>query len=148
MIELQRLTDIDRLMEWRREVLTCVFGSAPDSALLAANRDYFERHVGDGSHIAFIARKDGADVGCGDVCFYDEMPSPDNLSGRCAYIMNMYVRPQFRHAGVATSILGRLVEEARNNGCDKIYLETTDMGSTVYAAAGFCDMKGFMKYGS
>ena len=37
MIELQRLTDIDRLMEWRREVLTCVFGSAPDSALLAAN---------------------------------------------------------------------------------------------------------------
>ncbi|MCM1094573.1 MAG: GNAT family N-acetyltransferase [Lachnospiraceae bacterium] len=146
MIELRRLTDIDRLMKWRREVLENVFGSEPDVALLAANRRFYAEHVPDGTHFAVIACRNGEEAGCGAVCFYDELPSPDNHSGRCAYIMNVYVRPAFRHEGVATSILRHLIQEARAGNCGKIYLETTDMGRSVYNEVGFMDMKDMMKY--
>lgn len=146
MIELRRLTDIEQLMEWRREVLGCVFRHEPDEALLAYNRDFFIRHISDGSHIAITACRDGIEAGCGAVCFYEEMPSPDNPSGRCAYIMNMYVRPAFRHEGIATAILEHLVGESRDRNCNKIYLETTDMGRSVYASIGFRDMNDLMKY--
>lgn len=147
MTELHLITDIDCLMDWRREVLGCVFGAEPDAALLAANREYYRRHLSDGSHRAFIAVHDGCEAGCGAVCYYDEMPSPDNPTGRCAYIMNVYVRRQFRHEGIATEVVGHLVDEARASGCGKIYLEATDMGRNMYAGAGFTDMKNFMKYG-
>lgn len=147
MIELKRTTDVDLLMKWREEVLRCVFAVSPDKELMDANREYFRTHLADGSHIAYIARREGVDAGCGAVCLYDEMPSPDNRSGRCGYIMNMYVRPEFRHRGVATELLRRLVTDARENGCGKIYLETTEMGRSLYAELGFKEMKDMMKYG-
>ena len=60
--------------------------------------------------------------------------------------MNMYVRPAFRHEGIATAILEHLVGESRDRNCNKIYLETTDMGRSVYASIGFRDMNDLMKY--
>lgn len=146
MIELRRLPDLEMLIAWRREVLQCVFGVPPDDTLMEANRRFFIHHIADGSHLAVTASLDGAEAGCGAVCYYDEMPSPDNPSGRCAYIMNIYVREAFRHEGIATAIIKYLIEAARNSRCGKIYLETTDMGRDVYAAIGFHDMKDMMKY--
>ncbi len=146
MIEIQRITDIARLMRWRAEVLESVFGAEPSADVLTANREYYEAHVADGSHMAFVAVDDGAEAGCGAACAYDEMPSPDNPSGRCFYIMNMYVRPGFRHEGVAKALLRHLIDEAHRRGCGKIYLETTDMGRRLYAHIGFRDMKDMMIY--
>ena len=119
MLEIMPLTDIDRLVE----VVGEVFGAVPSAELLSANRRYYERHIPDGSHLAVVARKDGTDTGCGAICLSDELPSPDNPSGRCAYLMNIYVRPAYRSQGIGHAIVRRLVEIARRKGCDKIYLE-------------------------
>ena len=43
-----------------------------------------------------MALAEGKDAGCGMVLYHDELPSPDNPSGRCAYLMNIYVRSGFR----------------------------------------------------
>lgn len=148
MIELRRLTDVDRLMQWRVEVLGCVFGAPPEPSLVEANRGYYIRHLSDGSHIAYMALLDGEEAGCGAVCIYDEMPSPDNPSGRCAYLMNIYTRAPFRKRGIASRLIDRLVNDAKDLGCGKIYLETTEMGRPLYLSLGFDAMKGFMKYGN
>lgn len=140
------LTDISRLMTWRREVIRAVFGVEPSEVLLEANRRYYETHVADGSHVAFVADADGVEVGCGAICLTDELPSPDNPSGRCAYLMNIYVRPGFRGCGVATAIVNRLVVTARLHGCDKIYLETTASARALYNKTGFKNLPGIMKY--
>lgn len=146
MIELRRITAIPTLMHWRAEVLESVFGEKPDRRLLVANRRYFREHVPSGSHIAFVAAVDGDDAGCGAICLYDEMPSPDNRTGRCAYLMNIYVRPAFRHRGVGHAIVGRLVEEARLRDCGKIYLETTGAARSLYTGEGFRAMPDMMKH--
>lgn len=146
MTGLKRIYDIDAMMEWRREVLEEVFGMTPDEGLMSANREYYLKHMTDGTHRAYMALTDGHGVGCGAVCLYDELPSPDNPTGRCGYIMNVYVRMPYRHRGIASALVRHLIEDAKAERCGKIYLETTDMGRGVYAESGFMEMKDMMKY--
>lgn len=145
MITIDRCTDIDILMKWRMEVLRCVF-SLPEEAdtdeLERQNRLYYEQNM-DG-HIACIAHIDGKPAGCGGICIYDEMPSPDNPSGRCAYLMNIYVREPFRGGGLGRSIVDWLVARARERGITKIWLETTPGARRLYDKAGFKDMEDIM----
>lgn len=148
MIELHRISDIEELMTWRKEVIVNVFNTVPDSYLLEANRHYYEKHIADGSHIAYAASKDGKNIGCGAICMTEELPSPDNPGGRCAYLMNIYVRESFRNHGVAHAIVGRLVEDAKTMGCGKIYLESTEMAKPIYREIGFNNMDNMMKYES
>ena len=90
------LDDLDLLIQWRMEVLHCVFSIPADAdtaELRKQNIDYYRKALDNGSHIACFAVEDEAVVGCGGLCIYDEMPSPDNPTGHCAYLMNIYVRP-------------------------------------------------------
>lgn len=146
MVELQRIVDIDELMRWRVEVIANVFDVEADKGMVEANRRYYGQHIADGSHIAYVALLDDEKVGCGGMCLTDELPSPDNCTGRCAYLMNIYVREPYRRRGIARMIVGRLVEEALSHGCGKIYLETTDMAKTLYLNCGFKQMGNIMKY--
>ncbi len=146
MVELIEITDLNELMRWRDEVIEHVFGEKADDDLLRANRQYYEKHISDHSHLAFIAECDGEECGCGAICLTEELPSPDNHSGRCAYLMNIYVREAFRNKGIAHHLVSHLIEEAQKRGCGKIYLETTEDGKPVYSSLGFQDMPDMMKY--
>lgn len=148
MIEFRKTDDMECLLKWRREVLGAVFGTAPTETLMQNNMRYYRKHILNGSHQAFIATLDGKDAGCGAVCLYDELPSPDNPGGRCAYFMNIYVRQEFRNRGIAHAIVTHLVEVAKSMDCDKIYLESTEMAKSLYLGLGFKDMKDMMKYGN
>lgn len=144
MITLKRIVALPTLMHWRREVIGAVFGQEAGSRLLVSNRQYYRAHMADGTHMAFVAEMDGHDCGCGGVCFTDELPSPDNPTGRCAYLMNIYVREPYRRKGVARHIVTRLIEEARLHGCGKIYLESTPEARPLYSSLGFTPMQGMM----
>lgn len=146
MIRLKRIQDIDTLMEWRAEVIRNVFELEADASLLEANRRYYLKHIAGGSHIAIIASYAGEECGCGAICLTEELPSPDNPSGKCAYLMNIYVRKVFRKHGIAHKIVSWLVDEAKKCGCEKIYLETTADGKSVYRSLGFRDMADMMKF--
>lgn len=145
-VTIRERTAIPTLMHWRDEVIENVFGVKPTKQLLAANRRYYIKHVADGSHIAIVAEADGADAGCGAICLTEELPSPDNPSGRCAYLMNIYVRRECRNHGIGHAIVRWLIEKAKTLGCDKIYLETTMEAKPLYKEIGFIDLPGIMKY--
>lgn len=145
-ISIRKVIVLPTLMHWRREVIENVFGTVPSRELMAANRRYYERHIPDGSHIAVVAEADGVDAGCGGICLTEELPSPDNPSGRCAYLMNIYVRREHRCRGIGRRIVSRIVEKAKELGCGKIYLETTDGARPLYKDIGFEELPGIMKY--
>lgn len=146
MVALKVIKEIPTLMRWRAEVIEHVFGLRADERLLLANKRFYEKHIADDTHYAIEADYAGEPCGCGAVCFTEELPSPDNPSGRCAYLMNIYVREQHRQHGLAHKIVANLIEESRRRGCDKIYLETTDDGRSVYQSLGFRDLPDIMKY--
>lgn len=142
------LTDIDLLMKWRMRVLYEVFAipdNQPVKELEQANRIYYQSAIQAGGHIACFAYKGNEIVGCGGICIYQEMPSPDNLSGQCAYLMNIYTRPEFRQHGVGEMIVRWLVKQAVQRNITKIYLETSTPGRKLYEKTGFIDMLDMMK---
>ncbi|MBQ6412002.1 MAG: amino acid adenylation domain-containing protein [Ruminococcus sp.] len=147
-----KIQDIDLLLDWRMEVLSHVFSEEFKSltaeqieTIRENNRRYFLSEIPSGGHIACFVYRDGEIVGCGGVCIYDEMPSPDNLGGKCAYLMNIYTRPEYRHQGIATRVVEHLIAEAKARSIEKIYLETSADGERMYRRLGFKDMKGYMK---
>ncbi len=146
MVIIKPVKDLTTLMDWRKEVIRNVFGVEQEEKLIDANHHYYSQHIADGGHLAFIAEEDGVECGCGSLCLTEELPSPDNPSGRCAYLMNIYVREPFRNNGVAHQMVRHLIEEAKRRECGKIYLETTEDGKPVYSSLGFRDMPDMMKY--
>lgn len=141
------LSDLDELIAWRMEVLHDVFHIPQDtdvSTLRNANLEYYRRALPVRNHIACFALYGGKKVGCGAVCLQEEMPSPDNPSGKCAYLMNIYVRPTFRRLHIGTTIVEWLIKEAKRNGAGKIYLETSDAGREMYLLLHFEKMKDLM----
>lgn len=150
-VTIRQIYALPTLMHWRKEVIEDVFGVVPSKALMVANRQYYRKHMEDGTHIAVVAEVNDADmdykgVGCGSLCLTEELPSPDNPSGHCAYLMNIYVRSQWRDRGVGHAIVRWLVNRALESGCDKIYLETTDAARSLYKSIGFDELPGIMKY--
>ena len=148
MIGIRDFKNLEELLLWRKEVIENVFGIEPDADLMEENKEYYLNHWSPESHhahLAVLATVDGTDAGCGSICFSEELPSPDNPSGKCAYLMNIYVRTPFRQHGVAHSIVRHLIEKAKARGCYKIYLETTPEGRPVYESLGFHDLPDMMK---
>ena len=147
-VEIRRATlaDLELLMKWRMAVLHEVFSIPPCDPmpeLEQKNRRYYQTMLQTEGHIASFAYVGSEIVGCGGVCLYQEMPSPDNPSGDCAYLMNIYTLPEFRGQGIGKKIVNWLINQAAQR---KIYLETSPSGRPLYQRMGFTDMCGYMQF--
>ncbi len=141
------LDDLELLAAWRMKVLREVFAAAPDALMdrmEQENRRYYERAVPSGEHVACFACAGQQIAGCGGICFYEEMPSPDNPRGGCAYLMNIYTAPAFRGRGAGQAAVRWLIRQARERGTAKIYLETTQAARALYQKLGFREMRGYL----
>ena len=143
------LSELEELLDWRIEVLREVFSDYPEvdyDRLRRENEAYYRRHLKDGSHTAVWAvSEEGKIVGCGGICYQEEMRSPDNPSGTNGYLMNIYVRPEFRRGGCGHRIAAALIEDAKARGTGKIYLESSKSGRSLYESMDFRDMEDYMK---
>lgn len=139
--------ELARVLDWRMKVLHTVFEIADEDPLpemRLANEQYYKEHLGK-DHLAFFAEEDGKWLASGAICLQQEMPSPDNPNGRCAYLMNICTDPAYRHQGIAHALVQTLIEEARRLDIPKIYLETTEAGKPLYESLGFHDYPDLMK---
>jgi putative acetyltransferase len=87
----------------------------------------------------FMARLDGAAVGCGGVALFDGF----------AEVKRMYVRTGARGLGVAQAILTRLEAEARDAGIAVLRLETGDRQAAairLYERTGYRRCPAFGDY--
>lgn len=144
-MEKSGLEDLEILMEWRMRVLEEVFDLDPSSSqypilyqtLFENNKSYYQKHLADDSHTALFARCGNHIVGCGGICYTEEMPSPDNPSGRCGYLMNIYTLPALRHHQIGRQIVEALIQDAKKRRTGKIYLESSQDGLSLYQSLGF-----------
>lgn len=135
--------DLELLTESRVEVLRAANGlsSSEDmDALERESRKYYEACWKEDTHAAWLVFDGECLVGTGGVSFYRVMPTYHNISGKKAYIMNVYTRPDYRRRGIAYCVLELLVAEAKNRGIDCITLEATAAGRPLYERFGFVPM--------
>jgi GNAT superfamily N-acetyltransferase len=139
--------DLPILIQLRLEVLRAVYKLHDDVQLpevetntAAHLKNNFDNHA---TYIAYVDNHEIA--ACGSICFYEVLPTCNNLSGRKARIMNMYTRPQYRRQGIAIKILDKLVKDAMNKGVFYISLDATPAGKPLYEKYGFISSDSEMK---
>ena len=143
------IRELDTLMVWRMRVLREVFPVSEGEdrkGIEENNKMYYRKHLADDTHTACFAVDEDRDqiIGCGGICYQDEMPSPDNAGGKNGYLMNIYTLPEYRRQGIGRKIVEFLICDARDRGTEKIYLESSDAAKKLYYEIGFSDMQDYM----
>ncbi len=110
-------------------------GHAADVA--EATRRYLERTIPSGAFVCWVAAVKGRVVACSGLVLFERPPSARNLSGREAYILNMYTAPEWRGKGLARTLLDYLIRFARATDARRVWLHATDAGRPLYEQAGF-----------
>lgn len=119
--------------------------SGADGPLADANRAYLQEAMRSGEFVAYLAESGGVIVATSGLTLYRTAPHPGNLAGVNAYILNMYTVPDRRGEGLASALLQRLIEHARESVPTRVSLRATDAGRAVYERFGFGADPGYMQ---
>lgn len=118
----------------------------PTDPVLRNNEEYFADRLADGSVLTWLAFDGGALIGTGSVNFSVNPPNFHAPSGQSAYIANIYTVPDHRGCGIATEILRRCVDSAREQGCERVTLNASQAGRPIYEKYGFTTAVNAMSY--
>ena len=142
------IADLEILTETRIEVLRAANQLSNDVDMSEVKRqslEYYQNSLQDGTHLAYLIFDDEIFVGAGGISYFQVMPTYHNPTGKKAYIMNMYTKPDYRRKGIAFKTLDLLVADARAKGITAISLEATEMGRPLYVKYGFVKMNDEME---
>lgn len=137
--------DLDIFIEMRINQLR-EEGAKEDIDLRPALRDYYMRHMKDGSFVSWIAEDGGKIIGTSGMSFVEKPPYFGCPSGKMGLLSSMFTNPAYRRKGIAKELLHRVVEEAKNYGCGTVQITASDMGVKLYTAYGFVHNGNFMQY--
>lgn len=121
-------------------------GAAEDIDLVPALKNYYERHLADGTFVSWLALDGDRIIGTSSVSFVEKPPYFGCPSGRIALLSSMFVTPGCRRRGIATELLSRVIVEARDYGCGTVQITASDMGVKLYSSFGFVKNNNFMQY--
>ena len=97
----------------------------------------------------FVAEQDGATAGSVVVVWQRVPPSPRNVIGLTAYILGMYVVPEYRRRGIARALMTSCIECATEAGAPAVMLHASEFGQPLYEGLGFqptTEMRLFTKH--
>ena len=146
-IEYRRLTEKEitifigmRIQQLREE------GAQEEIDLVPALREYYMRHMADGTFVSWLAWDGENIIGTSGMSFVEKPPYFGCPSGKMGLLSSMYTNPKYRRMGIARELLSRVVNDAREYGCGTIQITASDMGVKLYADFGFVYNGNFMQY--
>lgn len=147
MLEYRRMEDKDletfmdiRIGQLREE------GATEDIDLKPYLKDYYERHMKDGTFVSWLAVDDGMIVGTSGMSFVEKPPYFSCPSGKIGLLSSMFTAPDHRRMGIAKELLKRVTDDARDYGCGCVQITASDMGVLLYTDFGFKKNGNFMQY--
>ncbi|MCR4578717.1 MAG: GNAT family N-acetyltransferase [Treponema sp.] len=124
-------------------------GATEDFDLKPALRDYYKRHLADGTYVSWLAVDSDAGnkiVGTSGMYFVEKPPYFSCPSGKIGLLSSMFTDPNYRRLGIASELLDRVVKEARAYGCGTVQITASDMGVLLYTNYGFIKNGNFMQF--
>ena len=146
-ISFQRLTnnELDTFIEMRINQLR-EEGARENIDLVPALKDYYQRHIADGTFISWIAVDNGKIIGTSGISIVEKPPYFGCPSGKIALLSSMFTDKAYRRRGIAKELLSKVVNEAREQGCGTVQITASDMGVLLYSDFGFVKNSNFMQY--
>ena len=147
MIEYKKLTEkeLDIFIEMRITQL-CEEGAKEDIDLHPALKNYYERHLKDGTFVSWLAFDGDEIIGTSGMSFVEKPPYFGCPSGRIGLLSSMFTDSRYRRKGIATELLNCVVTEARIYGCGTVQITASDMGVKLYSSYGFVHNENFMQF--
>lgn len=147
MITYQKLTEkqLDVFIQLRIKQLK-EEGASEDFDLKPALRDYYNRHMADGTFVSWLAMDGDKIIGTSGMSFVEKPPYFSCPNGKIGLLSSMFTAPDYRRIGIAKELLSRVVEEARSYGCSSVQITASDMGVLLYTNFGFVKNGNFMQY--
>ena len=143
----RRLTEADlevfiemRIHQLREE------GATEEMDLKSALRDYYHRHMADGTFVSWIAVDGERIVGTSGMSFVEKPPYFGCPSGKVGLLSSMFTLEEYRRQGIAKALLTRVMQEAKEYGCGVVQITPSDMGMLLYTDFGFVKHEKFMQY--
>ena len=146
-ITYQRLTskELDTFIQMRIRQLR-EEGAEEDIDLVPALKDYYTRHMAEGTFVSWLAVDGEHIVGTSGMSFVEKPPYFSCPNGRIGLLSSMFTEPAYRRQGIAKELLTRVVEEAKAYGCGSVQITASDMGVLLYTDFGFVKNGNFMQY--
>lgn len=146
-VEYRRLTEkelevfIDMRIKQLREE-----GAKEDIDLKPALRNYYYRHMADGTFVSWLAFDGDKIVGTSGMSFVEKPPYFGCPSGKLGLISSMFTSKEYRRHGIAKELLSKVMNEAREYGCGTVQITASDLGVLLYTDFGFVKNENFMQY--
>lgn len=137
--ELETFIDM-RIVQLREE------GAVECIDLKPALRDYYARHMADGTFVSWLAVDEDRIVGTSGMSFVEKPPYFGCPNGRVGLLSSMFTAKDYRRRGIAKELLSRVVNEAKEYGCGTVQITASDMGVFLYTDFGFVKNGNFMQY--
>ena len=146
-IQYRKMTpsDVDTFISMRIKQLR-EEGATEDIDLIPALKDYYDRHMADGTFVSWLAVDGEKIVGTSGMSFVEKPPYFSCPTGRLGLLSSMFTDPSYRRMGIAKELLSRVVDEARKYGCGSVQITSSDMGVLLYTDFGFVKNGNFMQY--
>jgi len=138
-------SDVDTFISMRIKQLR-EEGATEDIDLIPALKDYYDRHMADGTFVSWLAVDGEKIVGTSGMSFVEKPPYFSCPTGRIGLLSSMFTDPSYRRMGIAKELLSRVVDEARKYGCGSVQITASDMGVLLYTDFGFVKNGNFMQY--
>lgn len=106
--------------------------------------EFFTKALTNGDLIQVIAMDEEQVIGTGGIGFYTFPPGYENPTGRKAYISSIYTAPSYRRQGVASAIMGELMEIGKQEGMNKFWLYASTEGKPLYKRFDFAEADDYM----
>ena len=140
-----RMSDLEVFISMRINQLR-EEGAKEDIDLRPALRDYYTRHISDGTFVSWLAVDGEKIVGTSGMSFVEKPPYFGCPNGKMGLLSSMFTDPEYRRRGIAKKLLSLVVEEAREYGCGTVQITASDMGVLLYTDFGFVHNGNFMQY--
>ena len=146
-IEYRRLTEkeLDIFIEKRIHQLR-EEGAKEEIDLVPALKDYYQRHMAEGTFVSWIALDGNTMIGTSGMSFVEKPPYFGCPSGKIGLLSSMYTDPDYRRKGIAKELLSRVIKDAKAYGCGMIQITASEMGVKLYTDFGFVHNENFMQY--
>jgi ribosomal protein S18 acetylase RimI-like enzyme len=130
--------EIDVLIQLRLAMFEAM-GTEKDVLTQAIDpmRDYFQEHLPSGAFRVWVAEHQGEPIASIGLVIHSIPPSPKNLIGKEAYVMNLVTLPEFRRRGIAKKLLLHVLDTVRSEGMRVVSLHASAEGHRLYEGLGF-----------
>ena len=121
-------------------------GADEDIDIVPALRDYYRRHMADGTFAAWIALDGEKVVATSGMSFVEKPPYFSCPNGRIGLLSGMYTDKAYRRRGIARELLLRVVRDAEEHGCCLVQVTASEAGVPLYLDFGFVKHERFLQY--